>query len=174
MVQLGFNPQEYDVPTFGEPIKPGWYAVRITKAEMKATKAGDGQYLEITLAIDENQHPDLAGRNVWDRLNVFHKTEKTMKIARGTLRKLQESCGKPTAQDTDELLGCTVLAKVKVRPETTEHRASNEIDDYKPLGATVTAAATGAPTQGQTPQTVGATTAPAQNAPAQVPAWMRK
>lgn len=173
MVQLGFNAQEYDVPTFGEPIKPGWYAVRVTQVELKPTKAGNGQYLEVTLAIDENQHPDCAGRNVWDRLNVFHQNEKTMKIARGTLRKLQESCGKPTAQDTDELLGCSVLAKVKVRPATEEHRAQNEIDDYKPIGATIPAAGANAHA-GAAQQPAAATQAPAQSTPAQVPAWMRK
>lgn len=176
MVQLGFNTQEYDIPTFGDPIKPGWYAARVHKADLKATKDGQGQYLEIEFAIDENHHPDLAGRLVWDRLNVFHRTEKTMRIARGQLRKLQESCGKPMVQDTDELLGSAVLVKVKVRAETAEYRAQNEIDDYKPgfgcrtscpVTSSPAMAAAGSSAPAAQPQAAAAT-------PAQVPAWMRK
>lgn len=174
MVQLGFNTQEYDLPTFGEPFKPGWYAARIDKIDLKPTKKGDGQYLDIQFVIDEAQHPDLAGRMVWDRLNVFHQNQKTMQIARGQMRKLQECVGKPTSQETDELLGLPVLVKVKLRAETAEFRAQNEIDDYKPIGATIpTGSAASAPaTSASAPvaQTAGAT----PSTTAQVPAWMRK
>lgn len=174
MVQLGFNTQEYDLPTFGDPIKPGWYAARIDKIDLKPTKKGDGQYLEVQFAIDESQHPDLAGRMVWDRLNVFHQNQKTMQIARGQMRKLQECVGKPTSQETDELLGLPVLVKVKLRAETAEFRATNEIDDYKPIGATIpTGSAASAPATSASAlvaQTASATPSTA----AQVPAWMRK
>ena len=105
MVEIGFNPQEYEVPSgIGEPLRPDWYTCKIDKVDLKATKDGQGSYLEFQFAVDENAHPDCAGRMVWDRLNVFNKSEKTQKWARGTLRKIQECVGRPTSTNTDDLV----------------------------------------------------------------------
>lgn len=169
MVQIGFNPQEYDVPSIGDPLRPGWYELTIEKIDLKANKAGTGSYLEVTLAVDANNHPDDAGRKVWDRLNVFHQDEKTSRIARGRYRKLQESAGKPLSQETDDLIGCRVLAKIKVRAGNEQYGPSNDVDDYKPSGSTPVS--THAPAAGAAP---AAAVAPAPTAPAAVPAWARK
>jgi hypothetical protein len=168
MVQIGFNPQEYEIPSVGDPLPQGWYEFVVEKIEVRANKANTGSYLEVTLAVDENHHPDFAGRKAWDRLNVFHQQEKTAKIARGRYRQLQESAGKPLSQETDDLIGSRVLAKLKVRAATEQYPASNDVDGYKPSGsAPVTQApAAGAPASAQAPA------APAT--PAAVPAWVRR
>jgi hypothetical protein len=185
MVQLDFNPSEYEPTTFGDPLKPDWYATKIAAIELKATKDGKGAYLEITYAVDENRHPESAGRNVWDRLTVHHHNETAKKIARGKLNKVQQCVGRPACQNTDELIGLPLMLKLKVRPATEQYEASNEVADYRPMGGVV-------PTSVPSQQPVGAAGVPAQPhafqpqmpvgapmpvnpvAPAATPAWMRK
>lgn len=167
MVEIDFDPNTYEKPSFGDPLPSGWYTAVVTKTELMPTKAGDGQYLEVTFQVDKNAHPDHGGRNLWERLNLYNKNEKTQAIARGQLRKLQECCGKPVIRNTEELHGCAVLAKVVMIPAQGEYPAKNEIKDYKPIGSAVPASPTA-------PAMAGAPAAASAAAPSNVPAWMRK
>ena len=73
-----------------EPLPPGKYSVVISDSQMKVTKAGTGEYLELTMLVLDGQH---AGRKLWERLNVKNASKVAEEIARGQLNAIKEVCG---------------------------------------------------------------------------------
>ena len=170
-MELGFNPQEYDIPAGLEPVRPDWYLVVIAKFSMEPTKARDGQVLKVQFLIDESAHPEVGGRHLYERLNIHNKSEVAQRIARGSMRKIQECVGRAQSTNTDELVGLKLMAKVGIQAANDQYKARNIIQDYKPIGsvqmAGAGAAATGAPVG--SPNTVAPSGAPATK-----PAWLRQ
>lgn len=165
-MELGFNTQDYAIPTGLEPIKLGWYLCTIVSFELGATKAGDGQVLTMTLQVDESQHPQEGGRKLFERMNIHNPSQTAQNIARGTLRKIGECVGVPVVTNTDLLCSQKLLVKVGFQAAKGEYKARNVIDDYKPVGGLATAAATA----GAAPVVVAPVNAAG---PAPTPAWAR-
>jgi hypothetical protein len=61
----GFNASSVQPATAYEALPAGTYTAIITESEMKSTKRGDGEYLQLTLQIIDGEH---SGRKLWDRL----------------------------------------------------------------------------------------------------------
>ena len=78
----GFNANEVEPTTAFEPLPAGKYLAAITASEMKATKKGDGSYLQLEFTVLDG---DCKGRKTWDRLCINHPNDLTQKIARGNL-----------------------------------------------------------------------------------------
>lgn len=68
MAYLGqtFNVADH-VPSSPDPVPAGWYTAKITDAKVKDTKAGTGNFLEVTFSI---LGPSYEGRCVWGRFNL--------------------------------------------------------------------------------------------------------
>lgn len=130
MPVLNFNSNNVDPNTGFDPIPAGWYEAEIIASEMKATKSGDGHYLELTLEI---RGPSYAGRKIWDRLNLDNKNETAVEIAQRTLSQICRATGVLNVGNSEELHGKPMAVKVKVRAETDEYDATNEVKQYKPL-----------------------------------------
>ena len=81
MATIDFDPTAYEAPAQRsfEPLPVGDYPAIVTSSEIKDTKAGDGQYIELTLQITDGEY---AGRRIWERLNVHNKNKQTEDIAR--------------------------------------------------------------------------------------------
>ncbi len=155
----GFNAGDVDPNMVFDAVPAGWYEVMILESEMKATKAQDGNYLELKLQIIEGEHK---GRLLWDRLNLDNPNELATQIARGTLSAICRAVGITTPKDSSELHNLPLLAKVATK--TYEGELRNEVKGYKPKG--------GAQAQAQAP--AGGAAAPAKPAQSAGPAWMKK
>lgn len=140
----GVDPnQAFDV------LPPAWYAMRVVASEIKPTKNGDGQYLQLELEIDENHHPELKGRKVWDRLNLWNTNGQATEIAQRTLKALVVACGKASIIDSEELHGISFEAKVTVRAATGQYEASNDVRGYRALSGGSSAAVSPAAAAGK-------------------------
>ena len=131
MASFDFNPS--DVPATEksfEVLAPGWYAASITGAEVKATKSGTGQYLRVEYTISG---PSGAGRKVWSNYNVRNENPKAESIGREQLAELCRCVGLARVNDTDQLLGCNVSVKLKVREASNGYDAQNEVQAHKAL-----------------------------------------
>jgi len=106
--------QEFDV------LPPGKYAVLLEKAEVKATKRGDGHYLEVCGSIIEGPAKN---RKLWSRMNIDNPSEVAQRIGQSQLSGLCKACGIAVIQDEAELVGKTCVASVKVKNEQNEVRA---------------------------------------------------
>ena len=155
---MAFLDQEFSVDTLPvgtnnfEPLPEGWYTSTITGADIKDTKAGDGQYIAIKYTITGPSHQ---GRVVFGNLNIKNPSTKAEEIGRQQLRELMVAIGISKVRDTDQLIGGNLSVKLSVR---TGEYSGNEIKGYKALGGAVA------------PTASSATAAPAKT----TPPWARK
>jgi len=160
MANLGFNVNVNDLPQESnsfEPLPAGDYGVTISGAEIAATKSGTGQYIKLKMTVTGPTHQ---GRIVFSNLNIKNDSQKAEEIGRQQLGAIMRAIGLPSIQDTDQLIGGSLIVKLKI-VKSEEYGDKNEVSAYK--------AATGsAPAM----PNVMPTAAPAQTTGAKAP-WMK-
>ena len=122
-----FNAHEVDPNTPFDPLPAGKYLACITGSEMKATKAGDGSYLELELTVLEGEYKD---RKVWDRLCLNHPNATAVKIARGTLSAICRAVGVMQPKDSVELHNLPLVVTVKCKKREDNGEMTNEVRGY--------------------------------------------
>lgn len=126
-----FNANDVDPNAGFEPIPAGTYTVMITDSEMKKTAAQDGEYLKLTFKVlDEG---DFNGRLIWSNLNLVNKNDKAVEIAQKELSGICHAIGVLEPEDSQELHGQPMKAKVKVIPPRDGYDAQNGISFFKSL-----------------------------------------
>lgn len=93
MVALPQTYQTKDLPDSGGAmplIAPGQYPAVIVHSEMKATSAGDGQYLALKVVLTQGQ---FKGTEFTERLNIVNKNLTAVEIAYKTLARISEAVG---------------------------------------------------------------------------------
>ena len=129
MVNLqGFNADNFEneSPSF-LPIPAGWYEAIIIDSEMKETKSGTGEYLQLTLEI---VGPTQEGRKLWDRLNLKNQNQVAVDIANRTLADICRAVGVHAPKTSEELHDRPLMVKVAHREYQGETR--EEVKGYKP------------------------------------------
>lgn len=152
MATLNFNANEVEPSVGFDAIPAGKYLAVITDSEMKPTKTGNGQYLELAFEIIEGEYKN---RKIWARLNLENPNAQAVQIARGDLSTICRAVNVPQPKDSLELhnLPLTVTVRCKKNPESGE--ITNEIKGYAPRASAAQAAA------------------PAPQAPNAKPPWAR-
>ena len=110
------------------PIPAGWYQANCTKAELCATKAGNGQYIKTTFAIIG---PSMQGRCVFQNFNVKNPNTEAERIGHQQFAALLRAIGKKGVRDTDELLGTSCMINVTIKPANDAYPEGNDIKGYK-------------------------------------------
>lgn len=95
-----------------DPVPAGEYVMHIEHSEMTATKAGDGNYLALTWAIDG---PTCNGRKLWHNLNLDNRSAEAVRIARAELGAICRAVGVTRPNDSSELHGLPMVVKVAVK-----------------------------------------------------------
>ena len=129
----GFNAREETPYGDMSPVPSGVYRAKIVSSNTKATKSGNGAYLELLFEICQGDEFD--GRQVFDRLNLDNPSETAVRIARGKLSSICRAVGVMEPQDSIELHDIPLLIKVDCQERidnTGETQKSNEIKSYKP------------------------------------------
>lgn len=127
MAAINFNAETVDPNQVYDALPAGDYPVIISSADIRQTKSGTGQYLEITLDI---QSSDLMGRKLFDRLNLWNPNPKTVEIAQRQLSAICHATGVMQLEDTDQLIHRPLIASVKVKDDP-GYGLRNEIKGYK-------------------------------------------
>lgn len=133
-----------------DPLPAGWYTCAITGAEVKVTKAGNGQYIAMRYDITGPTHQ---GRVVFGNINVRNPNPKAEEIGRQNLGDIMRAIGLARVSDTDQLIGGKLQIKLEVKDDPT-YGPGNEVKGYKALPgafAAATAPASGAPAVQQPP-----------------------
>jgi len=115
-----------------DPVPPGWYNARIHSAEVKTTKAGNGQYIKVRYDIIGPAHQ---GRAIFGNLNIRNPNAKAEQIGRQQLGELMRAIGLAEIQDTDQLIGGTCEIKLDIQAAEGEYAARNEVRGWKHGGA---------------------------------------
>ena len=163
---MAFLDEEFNVDSLPkgtsnfEPLPEGWYNATITGAEVKATNAGTGKYINCKYTITGPTHQ---GRVVFGNLNIKNASTKAEEIGRQQLGDLMRAIGLPTLADTDQLVGGNLVVKLAIKPADGQYEAGNEVKAYKALqGNVAPAPAFAAPAPSQQP------------AAASAPPWAKK
>ena len=148
------------------PLPNGDYPVVITESEVKPTKDGAGQYLQLTLEVIDGHYK---GRKIWDRLNLWNKNSTAVEIAQRALSQICHAIGVLQVQDTVMLHNKPLVATLAVRAAGGGYDESNDVKGYKAYssGPAPVAPAVNAPAA----QPAAAPAQQAQPPMANKPAW---
>jgi len=141
-----------------EPLPAGWYTATISQSELKATKAGNGQYIKLRYDITGPTHQ---GRVVFGNLNIKNPNQKAEEIGRIDLGNIMRAIGLAKVTDTDQLVGGSLSIKLDVKNDP-QYGSSNEVKGYKSLSGSA------APVAQMSPSLVASNTAKA------APPWATK
>jgi hypothetical protein len=131
-----------------EPLPAGWYTTTIGGAEIKATKAGSGEYIAIRYDITGPTHQ---GRVVFGNLNIKNANPAAEAIAYQQMGELMRAIGLARVDDTDQFVGGQLQVKLDIR-KSEQYGDSNDVKAFKslsggamPMAAAPKAAAKAAP-----------------------------
>jgi len=113
-----------------EPLPAGWYTVKVTDANLKSTKAGDGSYIAVRYDVLGPTHQ---GRVVFGNLNIHNPNPKAEEIGRQQLGDLMRAIGLKSVEDTDQLIGGECSIKLSIREAANGYEASNDIKGWKAM-----------------------------------------
>jgi hypothetical protein len=131
MAQLNFNAEDVKPQDSFEPLPAGWYTAMITQSEMKPTKNGAGEYLQLRLDVIDGEYE---GRVLFDRLNLRNENQTAVEIAQRQLSAICHAVGVLTPNDSTELHDKPLKVKVAIRPAGNGYEASNEVKAYAEAG----------------------------------------
>ena len=120
-----------------EPLPAGWYTATITQAELKDTKAGNGQYIKLRYDITGPSHQ---GRVVFGNLNIKNPSAKAEEIGRQQLGEIMRAIGLAKVTDTDQLIGGQICIKLEIKDDP-QYGSSNEIKGFKSVSGSPAPAA---------------------------------
>lgn len=141
MSSLGFTANVDELPQGNnnfEPLPAGWYTATISGAELRTTKAGNGQYISVGYTITGPTHE---GRMVFGNINIQNPNPKAEEIGRQQLGDIMRAIGLTSVSDTDQLIGGHLQVKLSVR-KSEEYGDSNETKGFKAVSGGSPAPAT--------------------------------
>jgi len=128
MAKFGFDTDDYNPSDRDFEVMPkGEYTLKGTEAEEKQTSKGDGSYISCVFEVTKGEH---TGRKVWMNFNINNLSDKAEKIGREHIVGWARACGKPNAQDTDELLERNFQAKLDIEKGTGGYSDKNKISAF--------------------------------------------
>ena len=158
-----FNVSDMPVSTSSfDPLPEGWYNVTIAGAELKSTKAGNGQYIAVKYQVTG---PTMQGRVVFGNLNIKNPNQKAEEIGREQLGQIMRATGLAKVTDTDMLIGGQLAIKLSIRRDE-QYGDSNDVKGFKALAGSVPAAMPSTP--------FNAAPAPAAAPAKAAPPWAKK
>lgn len=123
----GFDANQVEPAAKFDPIPAGKYLAVITESEQKPTKAGTGNYLQLTFQIHEGIYK---GRILWARLNLDNPNATAVQIARAELSAICRAVGVTAPGDSVELHNLPLMITVKCRKRQDTGDITNEIAGY--------------------------------------------
>src|SRR5690606_5710318 len=96
-------------------------------SQMKTTKNGKGEYLELEMEVLEGEYK---GRKLWDRLTIKHPNELTVQIAKGTLSSICRAVGVMQPNDSVELHNLPLIASVGCKKRDDAGDRTNVVKAY--------------------------------------------
>lgn len=147
MAQIDFDASGVDPATPFEVLPKGSYNVIISNSEMKTTKSGDGEYLELEYTVIDGEYES---RRLWSRHNISNPNAKAEQIARQELSAVCHSVGVLKVSDSIELHDRPLIIEVGIEKNKQNDSDVNRVRAWMPVENTKPA-----PKSGAKPTTTG-------------------
>jgi pyruvate carboxylase len=134
------------------PLPENTYMAVITAGEWKRTKAGDGEYLQLTLEIIND--PQYAGRKLWARLNLKNRNTDAVRIAMQEMSSICHAIGVLAPSGIPAMCNIPMQITVKCSKRKDTGEITNEIKGYASKARPVAAQPRPAAPVAATPQPV--------------------
>jgi hypothetical protein len=155
---MTFDPAAVEPSQGFEALPAGSYLAHIIESEVKDTKAGTGERLNLTWEIIDGPHEK---RRVWQGINIKNQSVKAQEIGQGELSAILRAMGSGPIEDSEDMHFKPVIIRLKVEKDQNGN-LKNEVAKVEPANA--------AP-QPQPPRLATSNPAPVQQArPAQAAA----
>lgn len=139
MASLGetFRPEDAPAAEF-DPVPVGKYLAQVIESDVKETKTGTGQMLNLTWEIMTGPQE---GRMVFDRINIRNQNEKAQAIGLRQLANICTALGVASISDSEELHFRPLMIDVVIKEDKSgQYGPQNNIKKYsQPNGAAPTA-----------------------------------
>ena len=152
MATINFNVSEVAPAEEFKPLPEGKYEAVISDSDVKATRAGNGSYIQLEFEVVSGEH---RGRRLWGRYNIDNTNREAVEIGRAQFAAVCQAAGVPNPKDTVELHNRALVLSVRCKRRKDTDELENVISGYKLR------------------ETAMQTAAPAQPQPATAP-WARK
>lgn len=164
MASLNFDATAVEPSEAFDVLAKGKYLCMAVASQIKPTKSGTGDYLEITFEVLDGAGK---GRKIWERLNIRNTNKKAEEISQRQLSALCRAVGISNLQDTDQLHNLPVVLDIEIE-QREGYDPQNRVKGYSASGSTAPVATnaalrTPAPAQAAAP-------APASG----TPVWKKK
>ena len=131
MASFNFNAANVAPQQSFAPIPAGSYVAQITESEIKPTKNGTGQMMNLTFEVLDGQYKN---RKVFGRINVVNQSAEAERIGQSQLSALCHATGVMQLQDTVQLHNKPIKIKVKVRvDESGKYDDQNEVTGFESI-----------------------------------------
>lgn len=97
-----------------EPVPAGRYSAMVTDSAIKATKAGDGEYIELTWEIVGGPHNN---RKWWQMYQVKNKSEKAVSMAQADLSAICKAMGREGFDMTEDLHNHEIVVDLEIESQ---------------------------------------------------------
>jgi len=125
MPRFDFDPNDYkEEANRFTPVPKGEYKLKCLEAEEFDTRSQDGTYIKAKFEIVEGKYE---GRKVFQNFNVNNPSDDAQRIGRGQIYAWRVACGKPEANDTDQLIEVPFLGYVDIEPGKPGYSDQNRI-----------------------------------------------
>ena len=124
----GFDANEVQPVSF-DPLPERSYLAAITDSEMKPTKDGSGQFLNLKFLVLDGQYK---GRTLFCNLNLSNQNEQTVRISQGQLSAICRAVKIMTPKDSIELHNLPMTIKVKCSRRKDNGELANQISGFYP------------------------------------------
>lgn len=132
MAQLGMSFDATTVaPQVGfEMLKPDHYHAMVVDSEMRDTRSGSGQYLQLTWEVLDGP---AKGRKLWSRLNLVNQNQEAVRIAQSELSAICHAVGVLKVTDSAQLHHKPCILKVGIEKGGGKNGDdANKIESYLP------------------------------------------
>jgi len=162
MASIQFDANTVEPADSYDCLPKGKYLCMAVASQIKPTKNGNGEYLEITFEVLDGQGK---GRKIWERLNIRNANKKAEEISQRQLSSLCRSIGVLNLSDTDQLHNIPVVIDVDVE-QREGYDPQNRVKAYSSSGSTQPVAAS--------PALRSSAVAAAAPAASSTPVWKKK
>lgn len=146
-------------------IPEGWYTVKITQADVKPTKSGTGDKIDVRYDI---MGPTQQGRVIFGSVNIRNQSAQAEQIGRQQLGEIMRAIGLERIENTDQMIGGELQLKIKIKQPSERDKAAGYDQPKNDIAGFKACEGRSAPLPGV------AASAPAAGGGAATPPWAKK